>query len=59
MKRLVLLLLAAVTLSGCVVLPYDAYYGGHRRYDDGYSRRSYWHGYDRYDRDYRYRSDRY
>ncbi|HEY2864173.1 MAG TPA: hypothetical protein VGK37_11195 [Casimicrobiaceae bacterium] len=48
MKRLILFLLAATTLGGCVVVPYDAYYDGHRHYYGRY-----------YDRDYRYRGDHY
>jgi hypothetical protein len=52
MKRLILLLLAATTLGGCVVVPFDAYYGHRHYYDDGYSRGGYWHD---YDRNYRFR----
>ncbi len=34
MKRLVWIALLALTLTGCVVVPYGGYYGGY--YDEGY-----------------------
>lgn len=58
MTRLVLLLLA-LTLGGCVVVPFNAYHDGYRRPDGAYGQRDRGHDYYRYDRDYRYRGDRY
>ncbi|MGH8713893.1 MAG: hypothetical protein ACREYB_07800 [Casimicrobiaceae bacterium] len=52
MTRLLLILLAALTLGGCVVVPFDAYYDGHHHRGDRYGQRG-------YDHDYRYRGDRY